>query len=221
MEYAWTSTSTRLTTSQLAPYLDVFNQYNRDVASAWGVPPWVCSVYADVSKLPIDDTIPAVVVDSLDDPQAAAYHTLIGDRPDIRSLPDDLWDAGTHEMAEARHDPTCDIWVLRPDGTQIAGELCDPFQGHGGYQIGGQRVACFALPPFFDVNGKGPFCACGQAKAPFVIDPGGYAVVLDAAGNEQQTFGRLEYGPGTAGHFAAALKLAKRNSRLLRRLRGR
>lgn len=220
MEFSWTSLSTRITTAQLVPYMDVFNQHNLDVANAYGVQPWVSSVYSSVADLPVDDSIPSTVMDSLDDPTAEAFHTLIGERGSIETLPDDLLDAALHEQAEARIDLTCDQWKTRPDGTQQAYEVCDPTQGHS-YQINGQAVACFVLPAYWETGSAGPWCKCGQLTAPFQLAPDGYAVIIDKSGDETQVFGRVKFGGSRQSHVNAALKLTKRHSRLLRRLRGR
>lgn len=218
MEFALTSISTKVAIADLVGYLPTLNFYNVDVATAYGLAPWACSVYADISKLPTGDTIPATIMDSLDDPQALALHSELGDRPYVQGLPDDLWDGVPHEFAECRIDQTCDQWKTRPDGTRQAYEVCDPVQGHT-YKINGHDVACFVLPAYWDASAPGPYCKCGQLTAPFQIAPQGYAVVLDAQGNETQTFGfrRPIYG-GPGGMMAAALKLAKRNGRLRKRL---
>ena len=79
----------------------------------------------------------------------------------------------------------------------------------------------YVLPPWFDPAAKGVAVdRMHTAPGPLTLTAGGYMVVLDGDGNENDVFARLRYG-SLAGIATAGKRLAVRNSRLLRRLDGR
>lgn len=200
-----------------------------EFAKAWNIDPVAAALYANVDSLPVDDTWPCEILDSLDEKGALGYHSAIGNRPVLRILAQgaDTSITLSHEFLETLGDPTCDRWVARGDGSEIAVEVCDPVEGDHYEQsatIGGEtravRVSNYVLPPYFDRSLAGPTDRMATGVVPFGLRPGGYYVVLDASGNENEVFARVQHG-GAGGIWAAGLKLAKQNGRLLRRLRGR
>jgi hypothetical protein len=190
-----------------------------DFCDDWRIPPQTVAPYADVTQLPVDATWLGFILDKLDEPGAAAYHTAVGDRPVLRMLaaymPGDLG----HEILETVIDATCDRWIPIGDGTEMAAECVDPVQGDY-YTIqvklfGETRpveVPDYVLPPYWDRSQSGPtrkMEALGLRAhlEPFTIAPGGYAVILGRDGNEREVYGQI---PGR--------KLTRPDSRLMRRL---
>jgi hypothetical protein len=208
MQFAVSSVSKTLATSALGDIVEAARLYVLDVCAAWGLPPYAVSLYANLDALPVDDTVPCLFMDSLDDPEAAAYHTAIGNRPVIDCLVGDPAGYLTHELAETLVDPTCDAWIPMPDGRMMAKEISDPTQGDS-YEINGIKVSNFVFGSYFDPEGKAPFDKMGLITKPFEIRPGGYAVLIDE-GNEVEVFGQVP-----------ARKLLRGGRRLQRRLLGR
>lgn len=193
----------------------------------WGLDPVAAALYSDVSQLPVDDTWPCEILDSLDEPGALGYHTYVGNRPVLRIMAQwaDTSITLSHEFLETLGDPTCDRWMSRGDGTEIAVEVCDPVEGDSYGQdatVAGEtrtvQVSNYVLPPYFHAAPAGPTDRMATGVPSFGLRPGGYYVVLGRDGNESEVFARVDHG-GPRGVWAAGLKLAKRNGRLLRRLR--
>ena len=196
-----------------------------EFCAAWNLDPWAVAPYASAADLPASDVFIFEYVDKLDVDGALAYHSVdaLG-RPYGRMLPpSDPLDATdlSHEILETMGDPTADRWVKRPDGSEVAVEVCDPVQGDA-YEVAATvlgetrkiKVSNYVLPPFFDPAGVAPFDRLGNVRAPFGMSPGGYEAVLDMSGNEHDVFA---YAVGTV----PAHKLRDPGSRLMRRLRGR
>ena len=198
-----------------------------ECAAAWGIPPLAAAFYRTAATLPAEDVYICEIVDDFDQPGALGYHS-DDVRPFIRVLAQGPATSITlsHEFLETLVDPTCDQWRPRGDGTQVALEVCDPVEGDSyGASVslfGGPsravQLSNYVLPAWFDPGATGQVDRMGTVGKPFAMSPGGYMVVLDAQGNEQDVFAR--YG-GLAGAATAGKRLATRNSRLIRRLRGR
>ncbi len=193
-----------------------------DFCRDWGVDPITAALYSDISQLPMYDTWPCEILDSLDEPGALGYHSSVGDRPVLRILAQGAATSITlsHEFLETLGDPTCDRWMAKGDGTEIAVEVCDPVEGDS-YpvvaEVAGEgrtvEVSNYLLPPYFDRTQGGANSNTNKMGLPleaFGLRPGGYYVQLGRDGNETEVFGRL-------GRHALA-KLARPDSRLSRRL---
>ena len=194
-----------------------------------GLSPLNVVSYASAALLPAADVYICEIVDALDQPGALGYHSddLAG-RPYLRVLAQGAQTSITlsHEVLETLVDPTCDGWRARGDGTQVALEVCDPVEGDS-YPVsvtvisGPPRqvqVSNYVLPAWFG-TAAARVDRMGTAAGPFAMTAGGYMVVLDSAGNENDVFARLT--GSLAGLATAGKRLAVGNSRLLRRLRGR
>jgi hypothetical protein len=101
----------------------------------------------------------------------------------------------SHEAIEAKFDPNVNLWVDGPawlagkNYAQACFELCDPVQA-GSYEKNGVRVSDFVTRAFFDPhNPRGPFSWLRTIRRPLTIDAGGYMIVRDQIGAEQQVFG--------------------------------
>jgi hypothetical protein len=194
-----------------------------EFCAAWQLDPWAVAPYASAVDLPAYDVYIFEYVDQLDVPDAIAYHSIdAAGRPVGFMLPPgDPLDATdlSHEILETMGDPTADRWMKRPDGSEVAVEVCDPVQGDS-YTVAATvlgetrqiKVSSFVLPPFFDPNGVAPFDRLGNVTAPFGMSPGGYEAVLDTSGNEHDVFA---YAIGTV----PAHKLRDPGGRLMKRLR--
>lgn len=199
-----------------------------ECATTWGVPAIAADLYASVATLPANDVYVCEIVDSLDQPDALGYHsTNLAGRPYLMILAQGLATSITlsHEFLETLVDMECDQWRARGDGTQVALEVCDPVEGQSYPQVAtvlgeGRTVELsnYATPAYFVAGSAAGTCDRLETASlgPFGMTAGGYQVIMDKSGNETQVF--AEYG-GTAGAWAAAKRLATRNSRLTRRLR--
>jgi hypothetical protein len=199
-----------------------------ECAKFWGIAPMACSFYATVAGLPAADVHIIEIVDDLDQPGALGYHTDVAGVEYGRVLAQGAATSITlsHEALELLCDPTCDQWRPRGDGTQVALEVCDPVEGDS-YGVvttvlGEDRtvdLSNYVLPAWFKPGATGVAVdRMHTAPGPFTMTPGGYQVIIDTDGSEQDVFARLRYG-SLAGIATAGKRLAVRNSRLLTRLR--
>lgn len=229
MQIACINSSKTLADDDVAYMVEACAAQLIECAAAWGIPPLAAAFYRTAATLPGEDVYICEIVDDLDQPGALGYHS--DDlRPFIRVLAQGPATSITlsHEFLETLCDPTCDQWRARGDGTQVALEVCDPVEGdsyEANATVMGEtrpvQVSNYVLPKWFGLPAQGGYPALdamSRVALPFAMSPGGYMVVLDTQGNEQDVFAR--YG-GLAGAATAGKRLATRNSRLIRRLGGR
>jgi len=136
----------------------------------------------------------------------------------------------THEAAEIDGDEFASFWAdmplgtpIAPRATQICLELCDPVEMDVYHvQIGKQAVAVsnFVGPAYFNAGApKGSrFDMMGKLAAPFTMTKGGYLILRNADGSEDQTFAD---GAGPAGDLWKAWRVAKKAHKLSRTSRRR
>lgn len=223
--------SVSLDPRDLAFIVAAWDAQSKEFCAAWGIP-WVPVVlYQPAPALAtLAGSVRVMTVqDVLDDPGALGYHDDESGVILARILADNGADSGSHECCEESADPDCDLWVPMGNGNEIAREVCDPVEGDNYMQtaeIGGDTreipVSNYVLPSYFDANGKAPFDRMGKLSAPFTMDAGGYQIIRDASGDVNDVFAQRRRvvigGPGA--HARLAAKLARPESRLLRRLRG-
>jgi len=227
MQVAVLNSSSKLAPGDFPFLVEACRLHLFEFCTAWQLDPWAVAPYASAAGLPASDIMIFEYVDKLDVDGALAYHSIdaLG-RPYGRMLPpSDPLDATdlSHEILETMGDPTADRWAKRPDGSEVAVEVCDPVQGDS-YAVAATvlgetrqiKVSNFVLPPWFDATvNNGRFDRMGTVVSPFGMSTGGYEAVLDTSGNEHDVFARL------AGNSAAAAhKMHDNGSRLMRRLRG-
>lgn len=107
----------------------------------------------------------------------------------------------SHEMLETVADPQANLWTPYPNQAKpsfVATEVCDPVQGSS-YVIpvvmGGSSqevwVSDFVTPYWFDPNppAGSKFDFMNVVNKPFLLGPGGYAVLKDEAGNSSDIWG--------------------------------
>jgi hypothetical protein len=224
MEIAVLNSSPKLAPGDFPFLVEACRLQLLEFCAAWNLDPWAVAPYASAADLPASDVFIFEYVDKLDVDGALAYHSVdaLG-RPYGRMLPPaDPLDATdlSHEALETRGDETCDRWMRRPDGSEVAVEVCDPVQGDPYDQpatvLGETRqikVSNYVLPPWFDATvNNGRFDRMGTVVSPFGMSTGGYEAVLDTSGNEHDVFARVA---GTV----PAHKLRDTGGRLMRRLR--
>lgn len=193
-----------------------------EFCKTWNLDPWAVTQFGSTVGLPTTDVYVFEYMDKLDVDGALAYHSVDADgRPYGRMLPpSDPLDATdlSHEVLEALGDPTCDRWMKRPDGTEVAVEVCDPVQGDE-YAVSATvlgearqiKLSNYVWPAFFDAASSGPFDRQGTVRAPFGMSAGGYEAVIDPSGLEHDVYARLG--------APVAAKLRDPLGRLSRRLR--
>lgn len=215
----------------------------REVADAWG-----CMYQPVIDYGSTADALPAgcrilTIRDALDQAGALGYHDddLGVVHIEVKAA-EDVWVTISHEVAEEMVDPTVNLWAPFDVDHEQAIEVCDRVVGdHYLVEVtvlGETRqvpVSNYLLPSAFDPNGKAPFDRMGKLTVWNGMSPGGYAVVRDITtgkvsdkfvrddgispgGGGVHPVRRVLAGPGAA--HAIAERLAKRGSRLLRRLAG-
>lgn len=163
--------------------------------------------------------VKATLVDECPDPEAVAFHTVTGLRPDIIVGVKTALDAGDtalaaflHEVLETLVDPGCQLAAECATGVFVALEPVDPCQGDM-FTIDGVKVPNFVHPAWFESQhqpGSVQFDHMGLIKRPFQVRPDGYASV-NVRGKWTNTFGSQR----------AAKRFAKRpHFRVARRLGG-
>jgi hypothetical protein len=126
------------------------------------------------------------IVDTLDDPDALAYHTTDGaGRPVLRlgvvvcraeaaatstPLLDVISDAMMHEVFETARNPFVNRFLAGPwAGKKVADEACDPLQGSG-YRVGKTWIPNFTLPAWGDAaDAEGPYDFVSTLGGPHVL----------------------------------------------------
>jgi hypothetical protein len=234
-QQALVNSSNRVANLDLAFIAEAGNAQLVDVCQAWGLTPQPMTFYADAGGLPAEDVRILDVVDSIDVPGAAGYHTnkagIIYGRV-LSQAGDGTSITATHEGPEMAVDAPCAAWKAMPDGFAVALEVCDPVQGDAypiNVELGklGLRraimVSNWVYPAWFIDGAPGPYDRMGLCTAPFEVRPGGYIIVRDASGHQGERFARtapfVRFG-GDAGRLAFASKLANPDGRTARRLRG-
>lgn len=231
MQIGVVNQSVSLDPRDLAFIVEAWSAQSAEFCAAWGIPFVPVTLYQPAPALAtLAGAVRVMTVqDVLDDPRALGYHDDENGVILARILADNGADSGSHECCEESADPDCDLWVPMGNGDEIAREVCDPVEGDSYPQtaeIGGDTrqipVSNFVLPSYFDPAGKPPFDRMGKLSKPFSMSPGGYQIIRDASGGINDVFAqrRRVVVSGPAAHARIAAKLARPESRLLRRLRG-
>lgn len=213
---------------------------SREFADAWKLPYIPCTyMSSDILSKLTDAEVPAFVADTwlmtiqsqLDVPDALGFHDDVAGVIFQRILASGDATPGimSHEKCETDADAPCDKYAPLSDGKEQALEACDRVEGDGypiEVDIGGDKmevmVSNYLLPSAFVPGSPGPWDRMGKLKTWDGMTPGGYEVVRDASGNEQEVFARrVRVGRvGPLGHVNLLAKLQRHDSRLMRRLRG-
>jgi hypothetical protein len=136
---------------------------------------------------------------------------------------------GSHEVCEEIVDPTCDRWVAYDADHEQAAEACDRVEGDSYLQsatvLGETRqipVSNYLLPSAFDPEGLAPYDRLGLLTERTGMTPGGYVIVRDISTGKTGNIFAARAPRVLAGPRAGTVlieKMAKRDSRLLRRIR--
>lgn len=130
----------------------------------------------------------------------------------------------SHEVCELIVDRYCNLWAdgpALPQGSSYAYEVADPVEGDSyAINLGTAEapsmvsVSNFVTPHWFDEQATAGqyFDRLHKLNAPFTMTPGGYLVVRNAPGSEQQVFGET-----LPAAWRVAVKKANVASRLNKR----
>lgn len=216
MRYVAVSRSPRVAAGDLARLCELASlQLRDDAAPLWLRLPAVVVPQAVAGPPGPDDYRVEVVESTPEAPGAEGYHDELLGRPSLHvsvtavldeargvlfSDPADetretFSEVFTHEVLEAFFDWDANLWVDRPGGGQLAFESCDPVQGRSYPKTLEDgtvaRASDFVLPAYFDPQAprgaRTAFLPAGPV--PFGVSPGGYLIVRDAQGKEQDVFG--------------------------------
>lgn len=195
----------------------VQEQLKHDVAPAWGKDYWFVMFYSDPKTIS-PRAYPIVICDNDTTPGALGWHAERGGKPYGKIMTDPVLQSGgvalydkknpqnvtvasvlSHEVIETFCDPDINLWVDGPriyQGSCYAMEACDPVENNSYVVKAGTvsvSVSNFVLPSYFDNQGTHEkFDFLGVLTAPFTLAPGGYMVVREAPGTEQQVFAQTK-----------------------------
>lgn len=195
----------------------VQEQLKHDVAPAWGKDYWFVVFYSD-PKTMSPRAYPIVIVDNDSTPGALGWHAEQGGKPYGKVMTSPVLNNGgvplydpknpenisvasvlSHEVIETFCDPDINVWIDGPQiaqGSCYAMEACDPVENNSyTVKVGKELVSVsdFVVPAYFNDQGANEkFDFLGVLKAPFTLAPGGYMVVRQAPGTEQQVFGHMK-----------------------------
>jgi len=187
------STDPAFPTAKVLAMVPEFQAQQIELAAAWQrLVTQVMQADSEAAAPQDDEWVLTKFVDTLDDPDALAYHTTTtGGRPliligvqvikknaaagsDWVLGPDGVSTAASHELAEADINPYCSFYAPLDASTWIPMEVCDPTQGDTYQRVAGAPyVANFVTPRYYS-EGAGPYDRMGVVTAPRQIRPGGY-----------------------------------------------
>jgi len=171
-------------------------QISEDFGPAWGLSAHVsvCEEYKDIPS----GSWWIEVMDSIDEPGAAGFHTLANGTPYALVEADKDWSVTvSHECLEMIGDPLGNALMIglspRDSGpaktVQYLKELCDPPENFS-YVKKGVNISDFLLPPFYQAHpAAGASFSFGKnIPSPFTIAEGGYITFLSDGNWYQQTW---------------------------------
>lgn len=192
-------------------------QMNWHVAPAWNQKPAIIKYYSDKSKIPASAWVVSLM-DEATQEGALGYHSEDNDIVDAFIFAKPVLDNGgvvlhdpknnqtvsvasvlSHEVCEMFGDVWANSWADGPtlsQGSEYAWELCDAVEGDS-YDIkltSGELVSVsnFILPQWFNPEGTSkdaPFDYLHKLTRPFTMSKGGYMIIRNGPGTEQQVFG--------------------------------
>jgi hypothetical protein len=172
-------------------------QATKDLSPIWGVKATV-DVFENIADIPLGYW-PVIIMDQLDDPNAAGYHTDKNHQPYALVEYSKSWSLTcSHEICEMLVDPYGNKMKsgLSPDGKQRVHylvEVCDPCEDSSyGYFINGLLVSDFYTPDYFDSAGSGntKYSFTGAIGEPRQVLKNGYLSWYSAKDKQwyQETF---------------------------------
>lgn len=215
-EFALVNESQLISTGDFA-VLATLAQYQlfAHVAPAWNIEPIPVTAYGSRAECPPGSSIFRLTDETPPEDGILAFHTeeadgskdgpifvavcvkngsapLMGDYSILSTL--------GHELIEAAIDPSCNRWrdgIPTKHGSEWSEEACDPVEAQSypiKIEIGANtyegNATNFVLPSYFDLAAVGEQTDyMGVLGGPFQLAEGGYAVVRNGPGTEQQIFG--------------------------------
>lgn len=184
------STSPSVKLSDLQDVAAALNkQQVHDFLPAWSRMAQV-TAYADPKQVPIG-VWPMTVMDQLDDPNAAGYHSDTNNQPFAVVQSGQDWPVtASHELVEMATDPfgnTLRVGQILGQMVRVLEEPADPVEAHS-YKIDGIPVSEFVFPSYYGHAVPGRWYSLfGSVKSPLSVDFGGYLSWLDKDGNWWQS----------------------------------
>jgi len=164
-------------------------QVTRDFAPIWGISATV-DAFGSLDDVPLGYW-PVVVLDQIDAPGAAGYHTDQDGQPYALVMYSQSWSlTASHETLEMLGDPFGNRLIggssIKPDQGRVRYlvEVCDPCEAaQYAYRINGVLVSDFYTPSFFDSREAygGRYDLTRSIESPKTILRGGYISWLDPA----------------------------------------
>jgi hypothetical protein len=164
-------------------------QVTRDFSPIWGINATV-DAFGSLDDVPLGYW-PVVVLDQIDQPGAAGYHTDQDGQPYALVMYSQSWSlTASHETLEMLADPFGNRLIggssIKPDQGRVRYliEVCDPCESpQYAYRVNGVLVSDFYTPSFFDSRESygGRYDFTRSIESPKTILPGGYISWLDPA----------------------------------------
>lgn len=203
-----TTPAAGLSTAEVEHACVSLHQQALEFAKAWGLPhPQLRYAGRSQMQAAVDGKTVDVVVallDNADQADALGYHDeTVGGVFYARVFVVTTKAAGvswtscaSHEICEALADAPCNRWVSKPDGSEVALEVCDPVEADVYTDPRGVELSSYVLPGWFDGSAPAgtPVDRLGRLSRPFQLGKSGYEIV-QSAGNVTQVF-------GDAAHYA-------------------
>lgn len=227
MQIALVTHSKKVTDYHLAFIAEAVNAQVVECARAWGAEPTPVTFYSSARDLPARNCRIMDVVDAIDVPGAAGYHTSDAGIVYGRVLARSFLDTGitiSHEALEMLIDPSAAEWRAMPDGFAVAKEVCDPVQGDvypASIDMAGVQeqllLSNYVYPRWFTPGATGQLDRLGRVGEAFGMTAGGYMIVRDPSGKQGNRWARFG---GDRARAELGAKFANPDARLARRLFG-
>ena len=173
-------------------------QATRDFGPIWNIDGTV-NGFDTLEAVPVDYW-PVIIMDNINEPGAAGYHTDNNGQPFSLVQADDTWPlTASHETLEMLADPFGSRTIAGSAPPQAPApisnlrrvtylvEVCDPCEDKQfAYTVNGQLLSDFITPHYYDPNGTtGVLCSFrGQVKSPHTVLENGYVSFGNPVTNE-------------------------------------
>lgn len=191
LHVALTSTSPKVTQDELqAVAAALSKQVERDFAPLWAIQATVSAFSNPANITP--NYWPVTVQDTLDEPDAAGYHSDEHNQPYSLILYGPDWSVtASHEVLEMIGDPWGNRLVtgkINGHHARILREMCDPCEDQT-YEVDGVKVSDFLLPAYYGTNIKDKhYSFLNSLPGPLTINKGGYVSYIIGDRWEQESW---------------------------------
>ena len=203
--YTLYNQSTVINNSNLQSMVKAINNYLITLCNDWGLSLIKLNIGTYNSHQPLQNNS-IFIYDTTDQEDALGYHYETDGNSVGRVFAKTILDSGgailwkdnntftvaqclSHELLEMIGNPMVNKWYLDNYSNLWAGELCDPVESNlilyslpGNIKVG---LSDYVLPTFFSPDSiSGPYNKINTLFAPFMVDNGGYALVVESVSGD-------------------------------------